>query len=120
MPSRTMGFVAKEVFHPAQSLQAITAVDGDIFVRWAYITLLGRPADEAGLAFYLRRMREGKTKVSILKQLRRSPEGRAFGAHLPGLEGAIRRAMLERAPLIGPVYQRLRGGAEQPRQILPR
>ncbi|MCP1471183.1 hypothetical protein J3E64_002887 [Sphingobium sp. OAS761] len=105
---------------PAQSAQQLMRTDGELFVRWAYVTLLGRLPEEEGLAFYLRRMGEGKTKTSVLKQISRSPEGRAYGLHLPGLEAAVRRAALKRAPVIGPVYRWLLGSAPVKRLPAPR
>lgn len=117
MPSRSSKKKPSALLLPATSLDQIMEVDGDIFVRWAYITMLGRPADAEGLAFYLRRMTEGKSKVSVLKQLSRSAEGRGHGVRLAGLDGAIRRAMLARAPIIGPVFQRMqRNGTSQASQ----
>jgi hypothetical protein len=104
----------------AQSVKEIMRFDGEQFVRRAYLALLGRSADQDGLAFYLRRMAEGKTKVSILKQISRSPEGRAHGVRMPGLDGAIRRAMLKRAPVVGPVYLWLLGGSDVKRLPPPR
>ncbi|MEJ7934169.1 DUF4214 domain-containing protein [Sphingobium sp. AN558] len=104
---------------PARSVREIMRADGEAFVRWAYITMLGRQADADGLAFYLRRMSEGKTKVSILKQLKKSAEGRIYGANLPGLAIAIRRAMLKRAPVVGPVYLWLLNASDSKRLIAP-
>jgi hypothetical protein len=98
----------------------IMCLDGEAFLRRAYVVLLGRPADPEGLAFYLRRMAERTTKVSVLKQISRSPEGRAYGAKLPGLAAAIRRARLRSAPVIGPVYIWLHGGNAVKRLPPPR
>jgi len=67
MPSRSSKKKPSALLLPATWLDQIMEADGDIFVRWAYITMLGRPADAEGLAFYLRRMTEGKSKVSVLK-----------------------------------------------------
>ncbi|MET0370928.1 MAG: DUF4214 domain-containing protein [Sphingobium sp.] len=104
---------------PARSAKELMRADGEQFVRWAYITLLGRPADPEGLRFYLRRMDEGKTKVSIMKQLSRSAEGRAHGARLSDLQPLIRRAIIKRTPVVGTVYQWLVGGTQPPRLSPP-
>ncbi|CAM5520738.1 hypothetical protein SSCI18S_03892 [Sphingobium scionense] len=80
-------------------------MDSEAFVRWAYVTMLGRPVDPEGLAFYLRRMDEGKSKISVLKQLKLSAEGRVFDAQLQGLDSAIQQEKLERIPVIGPIYR---------------
>lgn len=87
-------------------------MDSEAFVRWAYVTMLGRPVDPEGLAFYLRRMEEGKSRISVLKQLKLSTEGRMFDAQLPGLDIAIRQAKLERIPIIGTIYRRLQRGGQ--------
>ncbi len=105
MASRHSEFDIFLAARPARSAQELMRADGELFVRWAYITLLERQADPQGLAFYLQRMEAGKTKVSVLKQISRSPEGRAHRRHLPGLQAAVRRAMMKRAPVIGPVYR---------------
>jgi hypothetical protein len=81
--------------------ELIGAGDDEGFLRWAYVTLLGRPADPEGLNVYLRQMAAGKSKVSILKQLSRSDEGRAHGARLPDLDGLIRGDMWTRVPVVG-------------------
>lgn len=107
------------VLAPARSAKELMRADGELFVRWAYATLLRREADLEGLRFYLRRMSEGKTKISILKQMSRSPEGKAQAVRLPGLQGAIRRAMLKRAPVVGPVYVWLLGGSQTARLTGP-
>lgn len=119
MASRFSDEASNRPLRPARSVSEIMRADGEIFVRWAYITMLGRPADAGGLAFYLRRMSEGKTKVSILKQMKKSAEGRAYHARLPGLGNAIRRAMLKRAPVVGPVYLWLLNGSGTKRLMAP-
>ena len=97
---------------PAQSVQELMRADGETFLRWAYYTLLGRGPDPEGMGYFLGRMAEGKSKVSILQQISRSAEGKAYGAKLPGLQRAIRKSMFKRAPVIGPVYLWLLGGNE--------
>lgn len=119
MASRFSGEGFDGALRPARSVREIMRADGEAFVRWAYVTMLGRPAEAEGLAFYLRRMSEGKTKVSILKQMKKSAEGRAYRAKLPGLDGAIRRAMLKRAPMVGPVYLWLLNGSDTKRLMAP-
>ncbi|MDI1296859.1 MAG: DUF4214 domain-containing protein [bacterium] len=96
--------------YAATSVDALMKADGETFVRWAYITLLGRMADPVGIAFYLAKMEAGKSKISILKQLSLSSEGRAYGAQLPGLHRAILNHRIKSAPIVGPVYRWLLGG----------
>jgi hypothetical protein len=67
-------------------LDELLQLDDEQFVRAVYRTLFGRPVDPGGLVNYLRRLREGTSKLDIVVELRASEEGRARNAHLPGLE----------------------------------
>jgi hypothetical protein len=70
------------------------------FVEAAYRVLLGRAPDPGGADFYLRRLQSGIEKVRILKELRRSPEGRSRTVRVTGLDVAIRRQeRLDSSPL---------------------
>lgn len=73
------------------SLDELLELDGMVFVKAAYLALLGREADDAGLQNYLRILRDGWSKLHILKGLAGSDEGRAVGRELPGLKGALVR-----------------------------
>jgi Domain of unknown function (DUF4214) len=64
------------------------------FVRTAYECVLGRPADSSGLDTYMSLLLEGKSRVEILVDLRRSLEGRKYGAHVLGLNPATSLAEL--------------------------
>lgn len=83
------------------TLQELLSLDDVPFVQAAYQTLLGRDADFGGRDFYVRRLREGVSKIIILGQLRASEEGRVARAEVSGLDEAIRRAKLARKPVIG-------------------
>ncbi|MCW2349304.1 hypothetical protein M2335_000741 [Sphingobium sp. B12D2B] len=60
----------------------------DAFIDSAYLTLLGRPADEVGRAHYADALRMGESRLRIIVQLHESREGRAFDAQIEGLKQA--------------------------------
>jgi hypothetical protein len=53
-----------------------------LFVRRAYWVLLGREPDASGRENYLKELRNGASKLHILRELAQSPEGEARGAPL--------------------------------------
>ena len=61
--------------------------EGVEFVRNAYLAVLGREPDGDGLSHFVDRLKgKGRAeKIAILNTLVKSEEGRAIGAHLPGL-----------------------------------
>lgn len=86
---------------PISSVAQLLAANDRPFVHSAYWLILGRGPDADGESYYLSRLRSGVHKLSILKQLRNSPEGRAFQPTLAGLDLAIKRHVLVNFPLIG-------------------
>ena len=73
------------------------------FIECAYLTLLQRPVDPAGLEFHLGRLRTGTPKLKILAQLHASAESRLDQVELPGIRRAVRLYKVEQIPLIGTV-----------------
>jgi Domain of unknown function (DUF4214) len=80
------------VFTPVPSifftLGELLEGDDNEFVGNAYWAMLGRAADYDGLGIYKVRLSEGMSRIDMLHQLRRSPEGQAHGAHIRGLDAA--------------------------------
>jgi len=72
-------------------INALMELEGGLFVKAAYAALLGREADEAGWLNYARKLRDGWSKMSILKGLAQSDEARKAGRTLPGLDHALKR-----------------------------
>lgn len=72
-------------------VNALLDLEGVAFVKAAYLALLGREVDEAGGINYVQRQRDGWSKMSMVKGLALSDEGRAFGNKLPGLSAALGR-----------------------------
>ncbi len=68
-----------------RDLPALLALEGREFVEHAYATLLQRPADDSGLAFYVAELERGVAKAEVLRALSESPEGRARAVRLDGL-----------------------------------
>jgi len=78
---------APEVAHVNELLE----LDGVAFIKAAYIALLGREVDSEGGQVYLQRLRDGWSRMSIVKNLCTSEEGKTFGSRLPGLSVALSR-----------------------------
>lgn len=74
----------------AKTLDELLALHDQDFIECAYLSLLGRPADDEGLVFYLDRLRMGISKLEILAQLRFSKEGKVPQAAVSGLDSAMR------------------------------
>ena len=96
----------------ANSLAELLSSDNEEFVRLAYLTVLGRPADAEGEAYYTDRIRRGFTKMEVLDQLRKGDEAKRVPP-LPDLEAALRRFRIARVGL-----GKRGGGAAVERQIL--
>lgn len=80
------------------------------FIYCAYRTLLGREPDADGLSYYSRRLRAGFSRISVLLQLKQSPEGKSHAADVPGLKTAINKYQKEQQPLIGWVFRLINDG----------
>lgn len=105
------GFEMMESDGPITSVPKLLAPQDRGFIRAAYQAVLGRAPDAEGEAHYLARLRAGTHKLAILKQLRRSQEGRAFIPGVAGLDRAIKRHRMANLPLVGAAV-RLFTGAE--------
>lgn len=103
------GVVTMQEGMRACSLMDLLARDDAEFISSAYKTVLEREPDPEGARHYLSRLRAGWPKLSVLRQLRSSEEGRQVAALLPGLDAAILRYRLATLPVLGPVYRLLTG-----------
>ena len=72
-----------------ESTDALLALGDVAFVKAAYLTLLGREADERGLASYLSQVRNGAHKGSIVASLALSDEGCQRAQTLAGLPALL-------------------------------
>lgn len=83
--------IAPQPVGPANSLAQLCALEEVDFVSCAYQTMLGRNPDQAGMDYYLDRLQAGVSKLTILRQLRLSPEGASHDPGIGGLDRALRR-----------------------------
>ncbi len=104
-------FVMQGSDGPITSVPGLLAPHDRHFIHIAYQAVLGRAPDAEGEAYYLDRLRAGVHKLTILKQLRRSEEGRAFIPGVAGLDRAIKGHALANLPVVG-AFVRLITGAE--------
>jgi hypothetical protein len=79
------------------------------FIRCAFVTVLGRQVDPEGQAYYLGKLRAGASKLSILRDLRRSSEGKLHDPGIAGFDRALRRHHNSNRRFIGPILRWLHG-----------
>lgn len=96
---------------PITSVAQLLAPHDRSFIHAAYRSVLGRPPEPEGEAYYLARLRSGVHKLDILKQLRHSPEGRSFVPGVAGLDRALKHRRFATLPIVGAVF-RFFSGAE--------
>jgi hypothetical protein len=94
----------------AHSLQELCSYDGYAFIRSAYLTVLGRLPDEQGLLFYMGRLDQGVSKLTILHQLRFSSEGRANDPGIGGFDRALKRHRRGTLPFVGWIFRQFTKG----------
>lgn len=83
------------------TLHGLLSVQDAEFVEQAYLLVLNRKVDPTGLDYNLAKLRTGISKLTIIGDLRRSTEGRAYSPALPGLDRALRRHRLCNLPFAG-------------------
>jgi len=59
--------------------------DGD-FVKTAYQKILLRECDNEGFLFYLNKIKNGHSKIEIIRDMKNSPEGKSANSKFTGLE----------------------------------
>lgn len=88
------------------------------FVRNAYLALLLREPDEAGMAHYMDALASGYfNKIDILESLRASPEGRRNNVRVDGLALPVVVRRVGRIPIIGYVVRLMIAVVRLPRLI---
>lgn len=103
------GIGIMESDEPVTSVPALLAPHDRAFIHTAYRAVLGRAPDLEGEAYYLARIRAGNHKLAILKQLRRSQEGRKFIPGVAGLDRAIKKYRWATLPVLGVMVRLLLG-----------
>ena len=82
-------------------LEELLALDGTDFIEAAYGSVLGRRADEAGLAHLSAELARGREKTELLGNLQNSPEGQQAGRFIEGLRQHEAGRRLSRVPVVG-------------------
>ncbi len=82
-------------------LQELLALDGTDFIEAAYGSVLGRRADQAGLAHLVAELARGREKTELLANLQNSPEGQQAGRFIAGLRQHEAGRRLSRVPVVG-------------------
>jgi FkbM family methyltransferase len=85
----------------APTLEALLRYQDWFFIECAYLTILQRSSDPAGLDHYLARLRAGAPKVQILAEISESLEALSKNVVVPGLRAAVRKYKLARLPFMG-------------------
>jgi hypothetical protein len=101
------------------TLDQLLETTDEAFVFLAYRRMLGRDPDRVGRQAYLESLRSGTSRVTVLRRLQASDEGRSQGARLDGLAQAVASppAIARRfASLVRRAMRRLRA-ASLPRRI---
>ena len=91
----------KEVYN----LQDFLNFHDEDFIHTAYKILLGRPADQNGLDYYLKYIRKGGRKEDVLAYLRFSPEGRAKNVKIRGVFPFLILGVLGKIPIINSIVE---------------
>lgn len=107
--SNNGGFIMIESDEPITMVPRLLELHDRQFIQTAYQSLIGRAPDPEGERYYLARLRAGTHKLVILRQLRRSSEGRAFIPGVAGLDRAIKLHRRANLPLIGWIIRWLTG-----------
>jgi len=100
-----LGRLNSGLFPVALSADELLDLNDAAFIDCAYKTLLRRNADPGGFNNYLQRLRSGRSKLGIVRDLLSSPEGRTKNVVLQGL--ALRLARYNKAtnPCFGWLYR---------------
>lgn len=99
----------RDPYQRAPSLESLCRFADSDFVRCAFVTMLGRQPDTDGEAYYLHRLRQGDSKLSILRDMRSSREGRAHDPGIAGLDRALQAYRNATLPVIGWVVRFITG-----------
>lgn len=97
------------LFPVALTADELLELDDGSFIDCAYKTLLRRSPDPGGFDAYLQRLRAGRSKLGIVRDLSISSEGRAQNVVLPGLALKLGRYASATSPWYGWAYRAVTG-----------
>ncbi len=84
----------------AVTIEELFSYQDEDFICCSYNTLLGRSPDKEGLIHYLKKLRNGASKIEILNQLNSSKEGRARRISVLGLKELLSTHKLSKLPFV--------------------
>jgi GT2 family glycosyltransferase len=82
------------------TVEALLSLDGHDFIKFAYLTLLGRKPDASGYASYMEQLESSGDKAAIICQIGGSREAKQNPIRLKGLKGFMRRQQWRRLPIL--------------------
>jgi FkbM family methyltransferase len=97
--------VGRNPYLRADSLTELLSWHDVNFVRCAFVTVLGRQPDPDGEAFYTDLIRRGRLKMEVLRQLRRSNEGRNHDPGIAALDRELRKHRNATRPFVGWIFR---------------
>lgn len=93
----------------ALDIPALMSLDDQAFVEAAYVALLKRRPDDAGMRSHLAALAAGQSRIIVLGALRYSPEGCRVAVPAPGLRGRLAMHRLYHIRFVGRVLRTLTG-----------
>lgn len=92
------------------SVATLLALEGEAFVRALYESVFGREADPDGLAHHMKLLASGTSKITLIKSLHASHEGKVYGSTLIDVPSPQRRfGRLYTLPVIGRLFRIVAG-----------
>lgn len=86
----------KPCLHRKVNVKKLLSLDTSEFVEELYLQIMGRPGDEEGVAHFNNLLNTGAiTRENLIVEIRKSPEGMAYGTHLKGLAMKFIKEALE-------------------------
>lgn len=86
----------KPYLHKKVNVKKLLELDTPQFVEELYLQIMGRPGDEEGVAHFNNLLNTGAiTRENLIVEIRKSPEGMAYGTHLKGLSMKFIKEALE-------------------------
>lgn len=86
-----------------KTVNDLIALDNDEFLRNAYKLILLRECDNEGFLFYLNKIKNGRSKIDIIRDIRNSPEGKSVNSELAGLDN--RKSNFRSLNLFGKIFK---------------
>ena len=82
------------------TVEDLLSLEGHDFIKFTYLTLLGRKPDASGYAFYMEQLERSGDKARIVCQISSSREARQNRIELKGLKQFVRRQLWRNVPIL--------------------